>query len=123
MMALVAMTALTAHAEGYDYLLVQKTDGTTQSFTALGLSIKFENGNMVLKESGNSTSLALTDLNKMFFSATTDPSGIDTVTENSVLNAPAVYDLSGRKIVNGTSENGQLPKGIYIVNGKKIVVK
>ena len=30
----------------------------------------------------------------------------------------SVYDLSGRKIVNG-----KLPKGIYIRNGKKILVK
>lgn len=39
-----------------------------------------------------------------------------------------VYDLKGRKIVNGQSENGQsengkLPKGIYIRNGKKFVVR
>ena len=32
----------------------------------------------------------------------------------------AIYDLSGRKIVNGKSLNGKLPKGIYIQSGKKI---
>ena len=37
-------------------------------------------------------------------------------------NAP-VYDLSGRKIENRKSVNRQLPKGIYIVNGKKYVVR
>lgn len=31
------------------------------------------------------------------------------------------YDLSGRKIVNPS--NGQMPKGIYIQNGKKFVVR
>lgn len=35
----------------------------------------------------------------------------------------AVYDLSGRKIVNNNSSNGTLPRGIYIVNGKKVLVK
>lgn len=35
----------------------------------------------------------------------------------------AVFDLSGRKIVNGQLSNSQLDKGIYIVNGKKHVVK
>jgi len=34
-----------------------------------------------------------------------------------------VYDLSGRQIVNGKWPNGKLPKGIYINNGKKIVIK
>jgi hypothetical protein len=30
----------------------------------------------------------------------------------------AIYDLSGRKV-----SNGQMPKGIYIQNGKKVVIK
>ena len=34
----------------------------------------------------------------------------------------AWYDLSGRKIANGKL-NGKLPKGIYINNGKKVVIK
>ena len=39
----------------------------------------------------------------------------------------SVYDMQGRYIgssVNHLSgSNGQLPKGIYIVNGKKVTVK
>jgi len=35
----------------------------------------------------------------------------------------AWYDLSGRKMVNGKSSNGKLPKGIYIHNGRKEVMK
>ena len=34
----------------------------------------------------------------------------------------SVYDLLGRKIVNRQSVNSKLPKGVYIQNGKKIVV-
>ena len=33
------------------------------------------------------------------------------------------YDLQGRKIVNSKWSNGQMPKGLYIVNGKKHIVK
>ena len=33
------------------------------------------------------------------------------------------YDMSGRKVAAGNALNSQLPKGIYIVNGKKYVVK
>ena len=35
----------------------------------------------------------------------------------------AVYTLDGRKVVNSNSSNSKLPKGLYIVNGKKVVVK
>ena len=35
----------------------------------------------------------------------------------------SVYDLSGRQIVNGKSSNRKLPRGVYINNGKKIVIR
>ena len=38
-------------------------------------------------------------------------------------NSSSCYDLSGRKIVNSKSVNGKLQKGVYIVNGKKTVIK
>jgi len=34
-----------------------------------------------------------------------------------------IYSLDGRKIVNGSLTDGTLPKGVYIVNGKKVVIK
>ena len=36
-----------------------------------------------------------------------------------------VYDISGRKVLNGQSSmvNGQLRKGVYIINGQKKAVK
>ena len=37
--------------------------------------------------------------------------------------AGAIYDLSGRKVENRKSSNPQLPKGIYIFGGRKIIVK
>lgn len=33
-----------------------------------------------------------------------------------------IYDLSGRQIQDSKSVNGKLPRGIYIVNGKKVIV-
>ena len=32
-----------------------------------------------------------------------------------------IYDLSGRKVRIGTTSFDGLPKGVYIVNGKKVV--
>ena len=66
-----------------------------------------------------------------FFGGMTD--GIETVnSEQLTVDSDVWYDLSGRKIVNGqwsivngqwSIVNGQLPRGIYIHNGKKVVVK
>ena len=34
-----------------------------------------------------------------------------------------IYNLQGRKMVHGTLSNGTLPKGVYIVDGKKVIIK
>lgn len=38
-----------------------------------------------------------------------------------VMTVPGIYDLQGRKITNDSQWQGQLPKGVYIINGKKVV--
>ena len=56
----------------------------------------------------------------------TEPDGIETIETAELVptdNAPrAVYDLGGRP-VRAAGKNNALPKGIYIVDGKKVVVK
>ena len=44
-----------------------------------------------------------------------EETGIDGVRQDAVRTDEAIYDLQGRKV------NGQLKKGIYIMNGKKVV--
>ena len=48
--------------------------------------------------------------------------GIKSIEHSSLNIEHSVYDLSGRKI-NGqrSTANGQLPKGVYIVNGRKVL--
>ena len=57
-----------------------------------------------------------------------------TLNDNVEMTNDNVYDLQGRQIVNGQSSsqrhtlsermvNGQLPKGVYIVNGNKVIIK
>lgn len=46
---------------------------------------------------------------------------LDNLTISPVDNS--VYDLSGRKWSNSKLSNGQMPKGVYIVNGRKVVVR
>ena len=50
------------------------------------------------------------------------PDGIASLAAPAPIATPW-YDLSGRQIVNGKSSNGQLPRGIYIRNGKKVMMK
>ena len=49
--------------------------------------------------------------------------GIDSPTNSSLKGSESIYDLSGRKLETRNMELGTSPKGVYIVNGKKVVVK
>lgn len=61
------------------------------------------------------------------FNLWTDEDHGDDVTnirfETKLNKEDSVYDLQGRKIPTDQLINGQLPKGIYIINGKKRLVK
>ena len=54
-----------------------------------------------------------------------ETTGMEAVSRDKVATYENIYDLQGREISNGqwSMVNGQLKKGLYIVNGKKIVVK
>ena len=54
-----------------------------------------------------------------------ETTGMEAVSRDKVATYENIYDLQGRKISNGqwSMVNGQLKKGLYIMNGKKIVVK
>jgi hypothetical protein len=54
----------------------------------------------------------------------TEPDGIGSLTPDAALKGnESIYDLQGRKYSSVKLERGQLPKGIYIINGKKVVIK
>jgi hypothetical protein len=46
-------------------------------------------------------------------------------TLNSTLSTPdtPIFDLGGRKLSNGKLSNSQIEKGIYVKNGRKVIVK
>ena len=50
------------------------------------------------------------------------PTAIDEI-ENSKSSNGKCYDLSGREIVNSKSSNSKLPRGIYIKEGRKVIIK
>ena len=59
----------------------------------------------------------INDFRKLMIESDGNTTGISSISYND---SKEVYDLSGRKVGTSTS---RLPKGIYIVNGRKVVVK
>ena len=38
-----------------------------------------------------------------------------------VMTIPGIYDLQGRKLTGDSNQQIRLPKGVYIIDGKKVV--
>lgn len=49
--------------------------------------------------------------------------GIEETRPSAMLSPSAVYDLQGRRITHVKSANGQLPKGLYIIDRRKVFIK
>ncbi len=54
-----------------------------------------------------------------------NPDGVQSVSHfhSTPLSPTNVYDLQGRRLTNSKWSNGQMPKGVYIRDGRKVVVK
>lgn len=53
----------------------------------------------------------------------TEATGIDLIDNGQLTIDNETYNLAGQKVANPQSSNCQMPKGIYIVGGKKVVLK
>ena len=82
----------------------------------------FEDGKLVvILKDGTSTSLPTEGMTRLFFNTETAV-GIDNVKEEAANKKGEVYDLTGRRL-NIDLNNGKLPKGIYIIDGQKVIIK
>lgn len=146
LLAVALMASTAAGAANYGYLTFRQSDGTLQSLTALGLQMKFQDGNLVATQGTETLTLDAASLAAMFFSesATTGisslqgtRSSVKATTGGISVTAAAgsrvlVSSVGGVLMANltasstGTTEV-QLPKGVYVVsvNGTttKIIVK
>lgn len=146
LMAVALMMATAAGAADYGYLTFRSSDGALQSMPASGLSMKFQNGQLVATQGTQTLQLDATALSAMFFTAS-DATGIETVEGSRssvktidqaiVIDAPShsavsIYGLGGNAVasVSDTSAGTlrfPVQEGIYIVsvNGTrtKIIVK
>lgn len=119
---LLLVSALTTSAEGFPYLTFELTDGSKVSVNVTQLTLAIS-GNTL---KAGSLSFTLTNLSKMYFSNTNETTtGIEDVEEQALsdFSIAEVYDLNGRRILNGSSMKGRLPQGVYIVKTKEKTYK
>lgn len=112
------------YAEDYAYLTIVEQDGTKTSLTAVGLSIKFTDGNLTVNNAytDESKTIALSNLVSMNFSNSDETTGISDILTNGnvgIDGADAIYTLQGQRIPEGK----QLPKGVYIIKKGNVTQK
>jgi hypothetical protein len=61
--------------------------------------------------------------NRYFFTVGTDPDAIDFVTTDNLDSPTDIYSLSGVLVRRGATTLDGLPKGVYVANGRKFMVK
>lgn len=124
LMAVLALGALTAEAEDFNLYYVA-SDGTlaTQKWEVNKLQkITFEEGKMhVIAKDGSTMDVPTAGIQKLVFNTEKGITGIEEIQdENQNQAKEEVYDLMGRKLDIAID---QLPKGIYIIAGKKTLIK
>ncbi len=118
-----------AEAYDYGYLVVQTASGSTASIATENLVLTVQDGTLVVKNSSTSTTYTLTDLSKMYFSSSSDATGIAEayagVDEKVDIYSSAGIFVGSFSSLDAAREN--LAKGVYIVKSKlsttKIVAK
>lgn len=114
---------LSAFAEDLN-LYYDSADGTANKIESVAnlQKIVFEDGTLVVMlKDGTSASLPTEGMTRLYFNTETAV-GIDGVKEGSAAKKGEVYDLTGRKLSVGI-DGENLPKGIYVVDGQKVIVK
>lgn len=120
MLAAMLAVGATASAQNYIYMTVDCGQIEKTMLLESVRKITFENGQMVVTTSDGNQAFLQSETNRVCFSETATTVAL--VRKETPLSS-AVYDLCGRKIsIVGDSES-RLKKGLYIVEGRKILVK
>jgi hypothetical protein len=118
--AILVISFATIKAEDYKFFTIEKTDGTSQTMTAVGLTINYTDGYLVAQNGNETTKILLSDLKRMYF--TNAAAAISDITDEKASNNET-YDMQGRRITDKPLMN----RGIYIIkkDGKtqKVFVK
>lgn len=117
-LALAALFCLEAYAEDFPYLTFETTDGAKVSFASRGLAMGFSEN---ILNVGQET-FEISNLSKMYFSATNETSGISQIELTDINSAAEIYDLQGNRV-----QTEMMSNGIYMIRDKnatyKVIVK
>ena len=122
-LATVLMLGLSAFADDFN-LYYDSTEGQGNKIESVSnlQKLTFEEGKLVITlKDGTSKSLPTAGITRLFFN-TEKAVNIEDVEETTANKKGEVYDLTGRKL-NIDLNSEKLPKGIYIIDGQKILVK
>lgn len=117
LLALLITCTFPALADDYPYLTFETSDGTKTSVSSASLTITIADGKLKV----GSQSFELSDLSKMYFSATDVTNGIEELLI-SLDDTAEIYDLQGRKVTRD-----QMRRGVYVIKTnsgtRKVTVK
>ena len=123
LLILVWALGMTAFADDFKLYYDSNASSATQVEMVDNLKkLTFEKGKMtVVRKDGTNTEVDLTNVKRLFFS--TDATAIEEEKKEKTEQKGEVYDLMGRKLNFDLSKGQTLPKGLYIIDGKKVLVK
>lgn len=98
--------ATNIYAGDYAYLTFETTDGGKVSVSAWSQTLTISGNTLSI----GGHSFTLSNLNKMYFSASDETTGIRTLSADDWNNVTDIYDMKGNKV-----SKSQMQKGIYIV--------
>ena len=104
------MSTLSLHAEDYTYLTFETIDGAKTSVPATSLTLTISGTTLTVGDQ----SFTLSNLSKMYFSASNETTGVNTLTLDDWNTVTDIYDLKGQKISKSEMKNG-----VYIVKTQK----
>lgn len=124
-LAAALLLRLSSYADDFNLYYDDATSTTSTKIEAVSSLKKliFENGNIVVEHTdGTTQTISVSSIQRLFFSTDATVTAIKEVKDDEQQETEncEVYDLTGRRI---NLAPDQLSKGIYIINGKKTLVK
>ena len=108
-------------------MVVEKTDGTelafliTENYPVLQYMYGGENGvnTLDIQTANGFKSIPCPDVKRLYTREAQGSSGISKLSADG--KSSEVYDIQGRRISSGATSLDGLPKGVYIVDGRKVI--